>query len=505
MPISSRSTIVSMPKILLAGLFHETHCFVDDTTSLDQFTISRGQALLDFRGNGSTIDGFLEVADWCGWEIVPVCAYSATPSGTVEDEVVEAFWQELHAAALAEGFDAVFLSLHGAMVSRSFLDVEGTILERLRALPGMDKIPVFGVFDLHANLSRKMVELATCLVCYRENPHTDARAASVRAAMLLERALRRRELPRMYVRHAGIIWPPTGTGTADTPMKDLVQLSREIESANRHCWAVNVVAGFAYGDCPETGVAFCIAGSGTGFDPEPELGKLCQRAWELRIYGLPIEEDPRDVLANVAVKSRPGPVLLVEPSDNIGGGAPGDSTGVLRALLDFEQKNAAVIINDPQAVSRLEPMQPGTRTLLSIGGKCGPRDRGPVEIEVELISRSDGRFTVEDTRSHIVASTGYEVNMGNCAVVRHKGITLLLTSRKTPPFDLGQWRSQGLYPERFSVIGVKAAVAHRQAYDPIAAESYTVSTPGACPSDLSLLDYRHVPRSVFPLDQNRRE
>ena len=90
--------------------------------------------------------------------------------------------------------------------------------------------------------------------------------------------------------------------------------------------------------------------------------------------------------------------------------------------------------------------------------------------------------------------------MGPCATVRAGGVSILLTSRKTPPFDLGQLRSQGIAPETLAFIGVKAAVAHRRAYDPIAGASYTVSTPGPCASDLTRLPFRHIRRPIFPLD-----
>ena len=96
--------------------------------------------------------------------------------------------------------------------------------------------------------------------------------------------------------------------------------------------------------------------------------------------------------------------------------------------------------------------------------------------------------------------SGLNVAMGPCAVVRHRGLTLLLTSRKTPPFDLGQFRSQGIEPRGFAFIGVKAAVAHRRAYDPIAAASYYVDTPGPCSSNLARFSFRRLRRPVFPLD-----
>jgi microcystin degradation protein MlrC len=90
--------------------------------------------------------------------------------------------------------------------------------------------------------------------------------------------------------------------------------------------------------------------------------------------------------------------------------------------------------------------------------------------------------------------------MGPCAVVRAGGVTILLTSNKTPPFDLGQWRSQGIDPAKLSVIVAKAAVAHRRAYDPIAARMLWVDTPGPCTSHLRSLPFRHIRRPIYPLD-----
>jgi microcystin degradation protein MlrC len=85
--------------------------------------------------------------------------------------------------AVCQGLSGVFLSLHGAMATDSTEDVEGELLERLRGLPDIAPLPVFGVFDLHANFSERMARLADGLVCYRENPHTDARASAVRAVI----------------------------------------------------------------------------------------------------------------------------------------------------------------------------------------------------------------------------------------------------------------------------------------------------------------------------------
>jgi len=93
------------------------------------------------------------------------------------------------------------------------------------------------------------------------------------------------------------------------------------------------------------------------------------------------------------------------------------------------------------------------------------------------------------------------VDMGPCSVVRHGGVTILLTSHRTPPVDLGQWRSQGVEPEDLFVVELKAAIEHKSAYDPIAKASYVVDVPGPCPEDLTRLPYENVDRPIYPLDE----
>ncbi|HEX2553902.1 MAG TPA: M81 family metallopeptidase [Microvirga sp.] len=490
-------------RILLAGLFHETHTFVPEPTRAADFTIRRGADMLARRGDGSTVDGFLEVAESCGWEVVPVADYGALPAGPVEHGVFEAFWGELDAGlrrALNDGgLDGIWLALHGAMVTTDCEDPEGELLARIRAVPGAAALPLFGVFDLHATFTAAMARHADGLVAYRENPHTDAREAAVRSARLLARALDEGLRPRMHARTAPVIWPPTGTGTADRPMRDLAALARRIEAEDADVWAVNVIGGYAFSDVPEVGVSFSLVTTGPAERAEAALASLVDTAASLRELGVPREWDLDAALDQIGTPER-GPVLLVEPADNIGGGAPGDGTAILRAFLRRGVHNAAVAIADPGAVESLRDAQPGETRRLAIGGRGSALDEGPVAVEAVFVSRSDGHFTLEDRNSHLAAAQGVHFSMGPCAVVRVEGVTVLLTSRKTPPFDLAQWRSQGIDPESLSLIGVKAAVAHRRAYDKIAAASYTVTTPGPCTSDLTQLPYRRVRRPVFPLD-----
>jgi microcystin degradation protein MlrC len=493
-------------RVLLAGLFHETHTFLDELTGPDAVRVRRGPELLARRGDGSTVDGFLTVAERRGWTVLPVNEASAMPSGILEHAVFESFWTtfEEEARHAMPALDAVWLSLHGAMVTTACLDPEGEFLARLRGLPGLEALPVFGVFDLHATFTPLMARHADGLVAYRENPHSDAFATAAFSAELLGRALDLGRRPRMHTRTLPIVWPPTGTGTADRPMRLLEEEARAIEAADPEVWAINVVAGYSFADTPMTGVSVGLVTVGDAAIGERYLDRLERIAFADREAGVPREWDLAGAIDDALARRMAGPVVLVEPADNIGGGAPGDCTTILRAFLKRGLERAAVVIADPESVRALEGVQPGERARLAIGGKRSRLDPGPVAVEAELVGRTDGHFTLEDAQSHLAASQGTRIDMGPCATVRVGGVTILLTSRKTPPFDLGQLRSQGIVPETLAFVGVKAAVAHRRAFDRIAAASYTVSTPGPCASDLTRLPYRRIRRPIFPLDPSWR-
>lgn len=489
-------------RVLLAGLFHETHTFLEGHTSPGDFQIRRGKEMLAAAGDGSPLAGVLEAADALDWSILPTVDYRATPGATVEDAVFNQFWQEFAAAAgplLVRGVDGIYLVLHGGMVSDSLRDVEGELLRRIRDLPGTASLPICGVVDLHANFTENMARFSNGLIAYRENPHADALRAATDAAVLLNRLMTTGERPLTVWQSAPVIWPPTGTATADNPMSTLEAAARNLEVDEPHFLAVNVFAGFSFADTPDTGVSFTAITLGHAEEATAQLRHLSRWAVDHRQQGNRLETPLDEVLARLSEHDR-GPVLLVEPADNIGAGAPGDSTALARALAERDIGPAAVALCDAAAVARLADVPLGASLTLEMGGKGHPLCGPPLVLEVQLISRSDGRFKLEDPQSHLASMCGGRFEMGPCAVVRHQKLTVLLTSRRTPPFDLGQWRSQGIVPEKMFVIGVKAAVAHRWAYEPIAAASYWVATPGPCTSDLRLLPYRHVRRPIYPLD-----
>lgn len=487
-------------RVMLAGLSHETHTFLDGIMPLEEWNITEGTALLDMAGDSSPLGGAIDTAREVGWELVPAAHIWAMPGPTADDRVVERFWEGCRDVLTQRGeeLDAAFLILHGAMVSQSCDDVEGEILARLRGLCGQ-RMVIGGTLDLHGNYTARMAEHSDLLLAYRENPHIDARETAVRSVRLTDRLLRSGQRPTTVWQHPPLMWPPTGTGTQRDPMRALEAAAREIEGRRDEILAVNVMGGFSFADMPDTGVSFSAVTLGDPEEAKKELAALSEMALRRREEGNVLDTPVDEVLANLP-RDVKGPIVIVEPSDNIGGGGPGDTTGLLRALLKYRIENAAVVINDPEAVAALSRIGIGERIRLNVGGKGSSLDEGPVPLEVELLFRSDGRFQLEDRQSHLASISGSSINMGPCATVRHGGIRILLTSKRTPPFDLGQLRSQGIVPETLSVIGVKAAVAHRRAYDPIAGVMLWADTPGPCSSNLRTFPYRKIRRPIYPLD-----
>ena len=109
--------------VLLAGLFHETHTFLQQTTGIDAFAemaLNTGQDVIaNNLGNGSPTDGFLSYANERGWKLIPTIQMAAMPGGTVEDAAVDLFREHFFPGLdeVVDNLDGIFLILHGAMVS----------------------------------------------------------------------------------------------------------------------------------------------------------------------------------------------------------------------------------------------------------------------------------------------------------------------------------------------------------------------------------------------------
>lgn len=486
-------------RVLVGRLFHESHTFLAERTGAEGFETRLGGDALAAEGDHSPLDAILTTGRRLGWDIVPCADVFGMPGATVRDEVLEMFQESVRKAVSNNpGIDGVCLALHGAMVTESCNDVEGAVIRGLRESLG-GEIPVFGVLDLHGNIGSSMGGANLGFIAYRENPHNDAYEAAERAALALERTLSEGVPCATMVRQVPVLWAPISTGTRDEPMAALENLAREQERAHPSLRALNIFAGYSYADTADTGVCFtCVHDVGaepvaaTALD---QLEALCMATRERGTVSFATEAEILEGLRLAESGEAPPTVILVESADNIGGGAPGDGTGALRFVLKHRIGGALLAINDPEAVTRCRS---GQTITLALGGKGSTMDQGPVELEVKCRSLHDGEFELEDKRSHLASMQGTRVSMGPCAVLEHDVMTLLVTSRKTPPMDLGQFRSVGIEPSAHRLIAVKAAVAYRDAYSTIPHRAFHLDTPGPCASRLDRFPYRKLRRPMFP-------
>ena len=428
-----------MPRVLVAGLLHETHTFLHKATQRADFTS------LPFDTTGpSQLSGALAVAQEQNWEVIAGPYWVATPSGSVADDVLEAWWTEL--ASLIPTADGIYLDLHGAMVCPSTADVEGEILTRIRTLTN---IPLGVTLDLHGNTTEAMCVENAALCAYRKNPHTDVKESARRMAMLLNRLLKTNEQVQTVRLQPPLLWPPTGTGTADEPMRTLETQARALEAAHPELLSVSVFGGFSFSDIAEAGVSFLATTLGDPRAALCALETLTQTALSLREHALL----PRTKLVDVTPLTS-GTLLLVEPAENVGGGAPGDGTHVLRWLVENDVAGGAVKLYDPHTAAAFWDRENGVTLVRGIGAHSGESGVGePVSVAWEKVSQSAGAYKLADPYSHS-AMFGEVQQMGRSVVLRHRGVTVLVTSRSVPPMDLGPWLSVGLNPQDFCVIGV---------------------------------------------------
>jgi microcystin degradation protein MlrC len=352
---------------------------------------------------------------------------------------------------------------------------------------------------MHGNISPRTVELADVLVAFDTNPHIDPYARGVEATAIMERLLRGGIRPAAAIAQPPLLLAPQATGTADLPLRAVHERAAVIE-ADERVICVCVMGGFAYADTPCTGASVIVTTNDDAALAERYAAELADLMMRHRHTALPQFLAPDAAVAR-ALALPGGPIILVDSADNIGGGTPGDGTDALRALLAADAQEAAVVLADREAVAACWDAGEGAEITLRVGGKADHWHGAPVEVTGAVQALSDGVFACELPDNHFAAFYGDTIRMGRTAWLRVRGVNLILTERKTPPFDLAQLRGIGVVPERQKLIAVKSAVAYRAAYLPIAAGVIEMDTAGLCSANLARFPYRYLRRPVFPLDE----
>jgi microcystin degradation protein MlrC len=484
-------------RVAVAGFMHESNTFNPTRTDRRAFAAQSlvfGPALLDeWRDAHHEVGGFLEAAEGEGYEPVPLLMAWATPAGPVADEVFDEVSSALVEGLRREKPDGLLLALHGAMVVESHPDADGEVLARLRAAVGPD-FPIVITLDLHGNLSPRLIGHCTAAVAYRTNPHIDQRECGRRAARLLARTLRGEVRP-----HTALAKPPLMVNimvqdTSQEPLRSFMEEARALEQ-RPGILAASLLPGFAYADVPQMGPSVVVVADGDRELAQREADRLGAKLWDARERLTRRMPEAAAAVAQ-ALRAEKFPVVLVDTGDNVGGGSAADGTVLLTELLRQGATDAVVCLADPEAVRQCAAAGVGATLSLTVGGKFDRLHGGPVPVTGRVRVLHDGVYQEAQVRHG-----GKRTNqMGLSALVELPGRNLLvLTSERHPPFSLGQLTCLGIGPGQQRFLVVKAAIAYKAAYAPIAGTIIEVDTPGLTAVNPERFAYRNIRRPLYPL------
>jgi len=486
-------------RFVICGIGHETHTFSSIPANRESFEIydlTIGEEIIQrFRGTNTEVGGYLDYCEQAGIEVIPTLTAFAMPSGKVTTVALEEFLEAiLKMIQDADPVDGVLVRLHGAMVSEDQDDADGYILKQIREVVGED-VPVVATFDLHANLTQAMAKYADILVGYDTYPHIDLYERGYEAAELAHKIAIGRIIPTMALKKLPF-WPITQKQvTSRPPMSEIYTKAFELETMDE-VLVVSVATGFPWADIEEMGFGVVITTDNDAPLAEHLVEEFAEFFWERRGDFL-YTPTPVDEAVQRAIDAPEGPIILADISDNPGGGTPCDGTVLLKSLLDHNAQNVALaIITDPEAVSVAIASGIGTEVTLQVGGKIDNLHGPTLTLTGKVKTISDGELVLKGPMM-----TGDVVQLGRTVVFHVKGIDIILTENRYQPFDLEFFRSNGITPEDKKILVTKSSAHFRADFEPIAKEVIEVGTPGLLSSDLSLFDFKKIPRPFWPLDQ----
>jgi microcystin degradation protein MlrC len=489
-------------RLLLATFKHETNTFSPVPTPFERFfrrtsgnLCAGNEAVAAFRGTGTGLGGFLDVAEQAGAEIVLPVAAEAWPSGPVDDEAYRRVTGLILDEVKKGGYDGILLDLHGAMVTESIDDGEGTLLKRLRDIDPVT--PVAVTLDMHANMYDEIVRHATIITGYHTYPHVDVKEAGQRAATLLIRTIKGEIRPAMAWGNRPMLPHIMQQGTHSEPNKSLQAGCIALESGP--ALAASLFTGFPHADIANAGLSVVVC-----TDDDPALAcrlrdELLDKAWQAREQFV-FQNEPLPQSIARARQMTEGPIVLLDHCDNTSSGATMDTTVVLAEVLRAGLDNAVFYaIYDPQAAQQAAQAGVGSSVRLSVGGKTPmPALRqvsAPLEISGTVKFVFDGRF-----RNHGPMWKGALNDTGTTVVVDTGKVEIVIVSHRQEPNDINCLQSVNIDPLQKRYIVLKSRVHWRAGLGSIACAVVECDGLGVATSDYGQLEFRKVRRPIYPLD-----
>lgn len=484
-------------KVFLAHLDSEINTFSPIPTGLANFAeiclVRNGEHGDPPSPKSRGMIRYREMAKERGWEVVESLCASAQPAGRIVQQVYEDFRDEiLEDLRRSLPVDAVLLDLHGAMTAIGYDDCEGDLIANVRCIVGVE-VPIGVSLDPHSHLTQAMMENATVLTAAKEYPHTDGGRQGRRLFEIIAGAAEGKYKPVISC------YDPRMIGiyhTTRAPMRGFVDMLNDMES-KPGVLSISFIMGFPWGDVPDMGTKILVV-----TDNNPELGSALAQEIGEKLFALREAARPHYLTIeeglDEAMRTRGSPVVLADSSDNPGGGATGDSTFLLRTMLERGISNAAIaMIWDPIAVSMAMDAGVDGELELRIGGKIGPMSGDPVDLHVKvtgLKANAAQYIGPPEARSAIV--------IGDTAAVHARGIDIVLYSIRHQTFSPDCFTVVGINPLEKHILVVKSSQHFHTTFSPFAAKILYIAGPGSHNPFFENLPYKHFKKDIWPWVEN---
>ena len=477
-----------MGRIAVGGFQHETNTFAPTKADYAAFEAGGGWPGVQYgaplfaavEGANIPAAGAIQALRSLGHTLIGTAWAAASPSAQVTEDAFERILGGIVSGLeQALPLDGVYLDLHGAMVAEHFDDGEGEILRRVREAVG-PRVPVVASLDLHANVTKAMVETADALVAYRTYPHVDMADTGARAARLLEQMLRSGRRPARAFHQLDFLTGIPSQCSFIEPCKSIyAELSRLEEKANG---MLSFTPGFAMADFADCGMS--VFGFG------PDEGRIGDAVGQLRriigdsekAFALELHS-PGDAVRRARDRGQPGrPVVLADTQDNPGAGGNGDTTGLLKEMIAQRAPDAVLgLLIDPAAAKRAHEAGKGATLAFSLGGLSAIPGDSPLAGEFTIERLGEGRFTCTGPMFQ-----GFRMQLGPMALLRSRaapGVRVALASRKCQAADQEMFRHLGVEPRQERLLALKSSVHFRADFEPLAREVLVVKAPGPALAD----------------------
>ena len=483
-----------MPRILVAECKQEISSFNPVVCTYDRFTINRGEQLFTYhRGVQTEVCGALEVfRGRGGLELIPAYGARASSAGPLAQESFARIADEFLNAVRqnADGIDACYFAMHGAMGTTEELDPEGYLLEAVRQILGPE-IPIVLSLDLHGILTARMLANCNGVAVYHTYPHVDFADTGARAARLLLRILDGGARPVVARVRVPALVRGNELITATGVLGQSIRYAQALEE-QEGVLAAGMMIGNPFTDVPELCSQSVVVTDGDAELAEREALQMAQDFWARRAQMQPHLVSIDDAIAGA--KKCKGSVIFTDAADAPSSGAPGDSNALLAALIAQGYSGQALLpIVDAPAVQRAFEAGVGHTLTVNLGGALDPRFT-PVTLEAEVDMLSRGRYMSE--------SWGNLQDAGPTAVLKSGNFSIVAVSRSIGFVDRSVFLAHGQDPRRFDLIVVKSPHCQPHFFDDWAEVDFNVDAPGATSANLKALGHTVCQRPMYPLDED---